>query len=399
MECQCNKGKTTRKAGPLHPLPIPERRGDSVAIDFVGPLPLDDGFDCIVTMTDRLGSDIQIAPTNTTVTAEKFAVIFDRWYCENGLPLDIISDRDKIFTSKFWKALHKLTGVKIKMSTAYHPRTDGSSERSNKTVNQCLRFHVRRNQKGWVRALPRVRFDIMNTVNRSTGFSGFQLKTGLSPRLMPPLINEPELMESIEAVDAARLVQQLEDNVAQAQDSLLMAKVAQAEQFNNNHGPALVFDVGDMVMLSTFNHRRDYKKKGEKRVAKFMPRFDGPYAVIEAHPQFSTYELELPNSPNIFPVFHTDELTPFIPNNASLFPGRELERPAPIQTEDGEEYGIHEIIDERRRGRGTQYLVRWRGYGPEEDRWIASKELDDCEALNRWNEGLVSGGGSSISSL
>lgn len=115
VECQRNKGKTTRKAGPLHPLPIPDDRGDSVVIDFIGPLPWDEGFDCIVTMTDRLGSDIVIAATDTTITAEKFAVLlFDWWYCENGLPREIVSDRDKLFVSKFWKALHKLTGVRSK---------------------------------------------------------------------------------------------------------------------------------------------------------------------------------------------------------------------------------------------------------------------------------------------
>lgn len=96
----------------------------------------------------------------------------------------------------------------------------------------------------------------------------------------------------------------------------------QAEQFNKLRGPALVFQVGDKVMLSTFNRHRNYKKKGNKRVAKFMPRFDGPYTVLKVHPQFSTYELDLPNSPNIFLVFHADELAAYVENNAVLFPSR-----------------------------------------------------------------------------
>jgi hypothetical protein len=79
-------------------------------------------------MTDRLNADIQIVPTRTDITATDLAAIFfDRWYCENGLPLEIISDRDKLFMSKFWTALHKLTGVKLKMSSLYHPQTDGAS--------------------------------------------------------------------------------------------------------------------------------------------------------------------------------------------------------------------------------------------------------------------------------
>jgi hypothetical protein len=155
IECQWSKGSTLKPTGPLHPLPIPDHRGNSIAIDFIGPCPVDNGFDTIVTITYCLGSDIHIAPTHTTIMAECFAAqFFDLWYCENGLPLDIVSDRDKLFVSKFWKALTKLTGVKLKMSSSYHPKTDGSSEWSNKSIIQSLHFHVECNQKGWVKALP-----------------------------------------------------------------------------------------------------------------------------------------------------------------------------------------------------------------------------------------------------
>ena len=140
LECQQNKSSTTKPPGPLHPLPTPERRGNSVAIDFVGPLPPDEGFDCILSMTNRLGSaDVRIVPTRTDLTAEELATLFfNHWYCENGLPLEIISDRDKLFMSRFWQALHAMMGVKLRMSSAYHPQTDGVSERMNKTINQLL---------------------------------------------------------------------------------------------------------------------------------------------------------------------------------------------------------------------------------------------------------------------
>jgi len=138
-DCQWNKSSTNKPYGPLHPLPIPDQRGDSVAIDFIGPLPEDDGKNSIITFTDCLGSDIQLIPSQTDISAEELAYLFfDKWYCENGLPSEIVSDRDKLFVSRFWKALHKLTGVKLKLSTAYHPETDGASERTNKTVNQAL---------------------------------------------------------------------------------------------------------------------------------------------------------------------------------------------------------------------------------------------------------------------
>jgi hypothetical protein len=128
-DCQRNKNTTSKPGGPLHPLPVPNKRFDSIAIDFVGPLPKDNGYNSIVTMTDRLNANIQLAPCRTNITTEEFATIFfDKWFCKNGLPLELITDRDKLFVSHFWKALMKLTGIKHKMSTAYHPQTDGASE-------------------------------------------------------------------------------------------------------------------------------------------------------------------------------------------------------------------------------------------------------------------------------
>ena len=124
-------------------------------------------------------------------------IFFEKWYCENGLPLDIVSDRDKLFISHFWKCLHELTGVKLKMLSGYHPETDGASERTNKTVIQCLRFRVEHNQKGWVKALPTVHFDIMNTINKSTGFSPFQLRFGRLARMLPPIVNMEQEVEPI----------------------------------------------------------------------------------------------------------------------------------------------------------------------------------------------------------
>ena len=382
--CQRYKGSTKRPAGPLHPLPVPDQRGDSVAIDFIGPLPEDEGFDCIVTMTDRAGADIQVVPTRMDVSAEDFAqLFFDHWYCEHGLPLEVISDRDKLFVSGFWKTLTKTAGVKLGMSTAFHPETDGSSERTNKTVNQCLRYHVTRNQKGWVRALPRVRFAIKNTVNKSTGFSPFQLQTGQSPRLLPPIT---PLERRTERMDVVKIIDQIHTDVAEAKDNLLLAKVFQADQANKKRGPEDVYKVNDLVMLSTANRRKEYASTGSGRSAKLFPRRDGPYRVVEAFPRTSTYRLEVPNAPSNFCLtFHASQLKRYVPNDQTLFPGREFPRDGPVLLENGkEEHVIERIIDERKRGRGVQYLVRWKGYGPGDDEWLPRREVEETIALDEW---------------
>ncbi len=240
--CLCNKSPTTKPHSPLHPLPIPDKQGDSVAIDFIGPLPEDSGFNCIAMFMDHLGSDICIVPTRTNLTAEKMAALFfDHWYCENGLPLKIVSNCDKLFISNFWKALHKLTGIKLTMSSSFHPQTDSLSERSNKTINQSICYHVNHQQHGWVKSLPRIQFSMMNMINALTGYSRFQLNMGRLPRLIPPLI-PVSLAPSCpqEDINTAHVIEKLLDNTKSVKDNLLQSKISQAS-YANKHRKSIRF--------------------------------------------------------------------------------------------------------------------------------------------------------------
>ena len=337
-----------------------------------------------------LHSELRVFPCRYDMTAEEFAeLFFVHWYCENGLPVDIVTDRDKLFVSQFWKALHRLTGVDLKMSTSYHPQTDGASERTNRTVIQMLRFHVERNQQGWLKALPLVRFHLMNSVNASTGFSPFQLRFGRSPRVLPPLFDrDTDALTSEFGHDgelATRVLHDIDTITMEAQDNLLLAKTYQAIHANAHRGQEIAYKVGDRVMLSTFHRRRDYMQRGDHRVAKFMVRYDGPYLVTAAHPSTSTYTLDLPSTMRIHPTFHSSLLKPFVPNDDALFPERAHPRPGPIVTEDGqEEHFVERILDHRRVGRGHQFLIRWRGFGPSDDEWLPGRDVRDLAALDKY---------------
>ncbi|TFY77465.1 hypothetical protein EWM64_g6548 [Hericium alpestre] len=389
-DCQRNKSLSQKPSGPLHPLPVPHGPGDSVTIDFIGPLPADSGFDCIVTMMDCARSDIQIIPTHTDITAEDFAALFfDHWYCNHSLPLNIISDRDKLFVSCFWHALHRLSGIMLKMSSLFHPETDGASERTNKTVNQCLRYHIDHNQSGWVRALPLMCFNILNLLNSSTGFLHFQLLYGHSPHVIPPLV--PVAIQAAEAEfpvggeRAAALIQRIQDISHEAHDNLVAAKLTQVEFANRSHSPDPAFTIGDKVLLSTLHRWHDFASADSHCAAKFLPRYDGPYTIVKASPQHSSYTLDLPNTPNIFPTFHASLLCKFIPNDDDAYPDCKLDRPGPVVTNGSEEEWIVEaIIGARRRGCGWQYRVKWRGWGSEDLRWLPYLELKDCAALDVW---------------
>lgn len=274
------------------------------------------------------------------------------------------------------------------MSSSYHPETDGSSERFNKTVVQSLRFHVARNQTGWARALPLVRFNYMNTVNASTGFTPFQLHLGRSPRIIPPLVSPPKgspLVVDLDAKAAADLLSNIETDVMEAQDNMLLAKTDQAYHANKGRSPENVYKVGDRVLLSTFHRRREFMQRGDHRVAKFMVRYDGPFRVVQAWPDSSAYTLDLPDGLHIFPTFHASLLRPFIANNDDLFPSRAHEEPGPVVTPDGShEHVVERVIDRRRRGRGWQYLVTWKGYGPDHNQWMPGREIDDLAALDTY---------------
>ena len=114
-----------------------------MALNFVAPLPKSKGFDSVLIMTDRLTNYCKIEPLKTTATAQDVAELFYRtWYRQFGLPNAITFDRDKLFTSGFWKGLFKKIAVHLRMSTAFHSETDESSERSNKTVIKAVRHYV-----------------------------------------------------------------------------------------------------------------------------------------------------------------------------------------------------------------------------------------------------------------
>ena len=170
----------------------------------------------------------------------------------------------------------------------------------------------------------------MNTVNKSTGYSLFQLKYGCSPRVLPYLDDSDDV--SRENLEEREIVCMIEKNIADAKDNLMLAKISQAYFMNEKRSPEIEYKVGDKVMLSTANRCREFKEKpGDGRVAKFMPRYDGPWEIIEARPETSSYKLKLPNSTNIFPTFHASQIKPFTPNDNEHFPLRKnTDIPEPV---------------------------------------------------------------------
>jgi hypothetical protein len=185
-DCQRNKVNTQARKAPLAPIfPNPEAMPfETVAMDFIVKLPLSNGFDSILTITDHDCTKAAIfIPCNETITAEGVAELYlQHVFKRFGLPQKIISDRDLRLAGKFAKALCTALGITQNMSTVFHPQTDGQSEHTNQGLEQYLRFYVDAKQGNWAQLLSIAEFAHNSWRNESTGQSPFDLLMGYHPR-------------------------------------------------------------------------------------------------------------------------------------------------------------------------------------------------------------------------
>ena len=196
--CQpCSRAKARRHKpyGELKSLPIPPFPWSAISMDFIEQLPPSKGYDAILVIVDRLTKMAAFIPTYTSITAEGLAELFTTHiFSRHGIPESIVCDRGSEFTSRFWRSLAGLLDIKMDFSTAYHPETDGQTERTNQTLEQYLRIYGTYNQDDWATKLPTAEFAYNNAPHASTGLSPFFANKGYNPRsnftLQPATISE-----------------------------------------------------------------------------------------------------------------------------------------------------------------------------------------------------------------
>jgi Chromo (CHRromatin Organisation MOdifier) domain len=319
-------------------------------------------------------------PTLQTITAKGVAELFHRtWYRQFGLPKTIVSDRDKLFLSHFWKELHRLLGVKIQLSTSYHPQTDGSTERANKTIIESIRQYVNRRQTDWASHLTHVESVFNNSISAAMNLAPNELLYGTTVRLFPSIKTPVESTIPSVGEYLDQILERINDAVAIAKDNRLAAKTYQIKYANRKRTAEPVYNVGDKVMLESRNIRKRLKKAGKS--AKFYPRYLGPFRILKVERETSNYKLELPSEyGSIHPNFHASLLKPFVENDAAQFPLREPPRPPPLIPEDNQ-YEVERILEHRDAGRGRrkkrEYLLRWEGYGEDSDSWVVREDIHE----------------------
>lgn len=362
MKCARNKPLRAKPFGPLQPLPVAAKPWSSLSMDFIEKLATSETYDSILVVVCRFTKMAVFIPTFTTATSRDLAMSFiSNVFSKHGLPDNIVSDRGSKFVSKFWKTLCQRLGIERRLSTAYHPETDGQTERVNQTLEQYVRIYCAYQQDDWLEWLPLAEFAYNNSDHSSTGVSPFKANYGFDPSISVE-------RDANAAGPGNRFAYQLSDLHDRIRTTLTQARDDQ-KRFADRSRREHTFRVGQKVLLSTENLRTT------RPMRKFAEKYIGPYEIIESINPVA-FKLQLPAElSRIHPVFH---VSLFRPAPESTIPGRTVEPPGPIDLED-DVYAVKQIVDSRinRRSRTLEYRVEWEGYEdtPDQFSWVSSDDI------------------------
>jgi hypothetical protein len=364
-KCQESKVRTTLRRAPLHHFDTPVEQGpfQYVSMDLITDLPKSGRYDAILTIVDQgCSKSAKFIPCNKTIDGEGVATLYFRHiFPMFGIPKRIISDRDPRFTSHFSRAVCKATGIQQNLSTAFHPRTDGQSERMNQWIETYLRSFVNGRQDNWSTLLPIAEFAHNSWKHESTTYSPHELITGHVP--------------------SAKLIP-LDDSTPAAHSRLsdLQKARSDAHQMLEKHRKIpkehTALQINQKVWLDSRNLPVNVPSK------KLAPRRYGPFTIKDKISPVA-YRLDLPQHMKIHDVFHVDLLSPYQQTDDY---GEAFPQPPPDLIEGQEEYEVEEIISDRTIRKKRQYLVKWNGYPSSENSWVAAKDLRAPELLKEYHD-------------
>lgn len=357
----CTRNKTPRHQpyGLLQPLPIPDIPWQSISMDSIVKLPLSKGFNSILVVVDRLTKMAHFIPYQESgFDAPNLATVFQQHIFRlHGIPKDIISDRGPVFNSKFWRAFTSGLGIKCNFSTAFHPQTDGQTERVNQTLEQYLRMFCSYEQNDWADLLATAEFTYNNTDHSSTNYSPFYANTGYHPLHPSSIINitesqAPSVMKRLEQLQA--LHSTLKSNMQEAQERYTKYYNAKRQDASNT------FKVGDLVWLNRKNI--DTTRPSLKLDHKLI----GPFH-IKAKVNELAFTLDLPPTMDCHPTFGVSLLEKYKQGHRD-----QPQDPPPrieIDSHGYERFIPERILDARFENNNYSYLIKWEGYSDEHNTW------------------------------
>ena len=319
-------------------------------------------------------------------TAEGFAELFlERYVSVHWLPQAITSDRGTQFVNAFWAKLCELLKIERRLSTSYHPETDGSTERRNQEVETYLRSFVAYHQGNWDSLCPIAQIALDNRPTTTTGVSPFFLVHGYDPTIISVTSDTTYRAEERgpprNPQQRGELVfQKLRNAQDFAHSALASAQQRQESYANRSRDTPLSFQVGDKVWLNLKNIATD-------RPSKKLDWIHAKYTIqrtFENAPHF--YELDMPKG--IHKKFHVSLLRPAVQDPLPSQEIQDTQPPAILTSEGNEEYGLEEILccQDKRIGNNTrrEALVKWVGYA--RPSWEPLIDLQDTVALDIFEE-------------
>ncbi|KAI3702182.1 hypothetical protein L6452_27908 [Arctium lappa] len=317
VTCSQVKAEHQRPYGSLQSLEIPEWKWEHITMDFVTKLPKTlRGHDTIWVIVDRLTKSAYFLAMRETLPMDKLAKLYiNEVVSRHGIPLSIMSDRDSRFTSNFWDGFQKELGTRVKLSTAYHPQTDGQSERTIQTLEDMLRSCVIDFGGSWDTHLPLVEFAYNNSYHSSIGMAPFEALYGRKCRTPVCWLEAGEKQFA-----GPEIVQETVDKVKCIRERMKAAQDRQKSCADKKRRP-MEFQVGDRVMLkvSPWKGIIRFGKRG-----KLSPRFLGPFKVLK-RVGLQAYQLELPPElSRIHNTFHVCYLRKCLAVEDNVIPFSEL---------------------------------------------------------------------------
>jgi hypothetical protein len=376
-QCQINKATNQKPGGLLTPLPIPDRRWEQVSMDLITHLPLTTtGHDAIIVFVDKLSKMVHFAAAKTAISAEEFAGVYVNTVVKlHGVSRVLISDRDPRFTGKFLSAVCDLLHIKQGLSTAFHPQTDGQTERANRTLEDMLRHYVGPSQSDWDTHLPAAEFAVNNAWHPSIQNTPFFLNYGQHP-LTPITLGAENIVPS-----ATAFVHGLQEHILNAKQALKQAQDRQ-KAYADTKRRDVSFTPGDQVFLST---RHIQLKKSKDMTKKLMPKWVGPFKVLDLVGPVAI-KLELPAHMRLHNVFHVSLVKPYKA-------GGTVQPLPPLEFDEGDPvFTVEQLLDMRTRKDGrrtlTEYLVRWAGYSAAHDTWEPARNILDKNLISDYKARL-----------
>ena len=337
-------------------------------MDFVVGLPLTGRrHDSVLVVVDRLTKSAHFLPVRTDYSLDKLAELYIKEIVRlHGILVSIISDRDPRFTSRFWGKLQEALGTRLNFSTAFHPQTDGQSERVIQILEDMLRSCVIDLEGSWDRHLALVEFVYNNSFQSSIGMAPYE---ALYERKCRTPLCWTELSEK--KVIGPDLIRETEEKVKMIRERLKVATDRQ-KSYVDMKRKDIRYEIGQKVFLkvSPWKKVMRFGKKG-----KLSPRFIGPYEVIEKVGQVA-YRLALPpDLEKIHDVFHVSMLRRYRSDPSHVVSSETIKlRPDLTYEEEPVEILAREV-KELRNKKIPLVKVLWRNHKTEEATWESEETM------------------------